>query len=84
MKTPLCVLSAFLLAVQAAGGEAAPPGAAPGEVTEIKAACRNGQTFVTWKDVAEGEAGAKYRYVAGLPLYRAPGGVDCQLDRQEV
>jgi hypothetical protein len=36
-------------------------------VTGIKAACRNGQTFVTWKDAAEGEAGAKYRY----SLYRS-------------
>ncbi len=36
--------------------------AAAGEVTGVKAACRNGQTFVTWKDAAEGEAGAKIRY----------------------
>ncbi len=36
-------------------------------VTGIKAAHRNGQTFVTWKDVAEGEAGVKYRY----SLYRS-------------
>ncbi len=33
-----------------------------GEVTGIKAFCRAGQVFVTWKDVAEGEAGTKYRY----------------------
>jgi len=32
------------------------------EVTNIKAFYRDGQTFVTWKDVAEGEEGAKYRY----------------------
>jgi hypothetical protein len=31
-------------------------------VTGVKAEHRNGQTFVTWKDVAEGEAGAKYQY----------------------
>ncbi|MDD4891655.1 MAG: hypothetical protein PHU85_17185 [Phycisphaerae bacterium] len=37
------------------------------EVTGIKAAYRNGQTFVTFKDVAEGEAGANVRY----SLYRA-------------
>lgn len=38
------------------------------EVTGIQAVHRHGQTFVTWKDVAEGEAGAKYRY----SLYRSP------------
>jgi len=32
------------------------------EVTNIRASHRSGQTFVTWKDVAEGEAGAGYRY----------------------
>lgn len=37
------------------------------EVTEIRTVHRHGQTFVTWKDVAEGEEGAKYRY----SLYRA-------------
>jgi len=31
-------------------------------VTDVQAIHRNGQTFVTWKDVAEGEAGADYRY----------------------
>ncbi len=40
--------------------------AAEDEVSEIKAVHRSGQTFVTWKDVAAGEAGAKYRY----SLYR--------------
>lgn len=38
------------------------------EVIGIQAAHRHGQTFVTWKDVAEGEEGAKYRY----SLYRSP------------
>ncbi len=33
-----------------------------GEVTGIKAFHRHGQTFVTWKDVAEGKEGTKYRY----------------------
>ncbi len=32
------------------------------KVTGVKAFYRNGQVFVTWKDVAEGEAGTKYRY----------------------
>jgi hypothetical protein len=36
-------------------------------VTGIKASCRHGQTFVTWKDAAEGEAGARFRY----SLYRS-------------
>src|SRR5687767_9492000 len=36
-------------------------------VTGIQAVHRHGQTFVTWKDVAEGEAGAPFRYA----LYRA-------------
>ncbi len=35
--------------------------------TGIKAVYRNGQTFVTWKDAAEGEAGAPLRY----SLYRS-------------
>ena len=37
------------------------------EVTGIQAVHRDGQTFITWKDMAEGEEGAKYRY----SLYRA-------------
>lgn len=36
-------------------------------VTGIRAVHRHGQTFVTWKDAAEGEAGAKFRY----SLYRS-------------
>ena len=40
---------------------------ASGRVTGIRAVCRNGQTFVTWKDAAEGEPGAAFRYA----LYRA-------------
>jgi hypothetical protein len=37
------------------------------EVTGIQAIHRHGQTFVTWNDVAQGEAGAAYRY----SLYRS-------------
>src|SRR5437763_14296600 len=37
------------------------------EVRDIHVAHRHGQTFVTWKDAAAGEAGAKYRY----SLYRS-------------
>lgn len=37
------------------------------EVTGIRAVHRHGQTFVTWKDVAEGEPGARFRY----SLYRS-------------
>lgn len=32
------------------------------EVTDIKVTHKNGQTFITWKDIAEGEEGAKYFY----------------------
>ena len=41
--------------------------AADVKVTGIQAVYRNGQTFVTWKDAAEGEEGAKLRY----SLYRS-------------
>lgn len=45
-----------------------PPATQPvGAVTGISAACRNGQTFVTWKDAAAGEVGAGCRYT----LYRS-------------
>ncbi len=37
------------------------------EVTAIRAVHRHGQTFVTWKDAAEGEEGARFRY----SLYRS-------------
>src|SRR5262245_12703286 len=37
------------------------------EVRDIRVTSRHGQTFVTWKDVAAGEEGAKYRY----RLYRS-------------
>ncbi|MCE9529128.1 MAG: hypothetical protein K8R36_24035 [Planctomycetales bacterium] len=37
------------------------------EVTSVQSVYRNGQTFVTWKDVAEGEEGSKFRY----SLYRS-------------
>src|SRR5437867_1552365 len=40
---------------------------AAAEVTDIRAVCRHGQTFVTWQDVAAGEEGARYRY----GLYRS-------------
>ncbi len=37
------------------------------EVSQIRAVHRHGQTFITWKDAAEGEAGARFRY----SVYRA-------------
>ncbi len=49
-------LFAGLLCVAAASAQA------PLQVTGIAAVHRHGQTFVTWKDVAEGEAGARFRY----------------------
>ncbi|MHC4916893.1 MAG: hypothetical protein ACYTGB_15535, partial [Planctomycetota bacterium] len=60
MKLMLGALLSVLAAAPAAGGE-------PPSVTGIKALHRDGQTFVTWKDAAEGEAGAKFRY----SLYRS-------------
>jgi hypothetical protein len=57
----------LLCAVVIPGLLAAPIRAGDVEVTGIQAVHRHGQTFVTWKDVAEGEAGARYRY----SLYRA-------------
>ncbi|MCC6419797.1 MAG: hypothetical protein IT429_16305 [Gemmataceae bacterium] len=41
--------------------------AADPEVAGLKAVHRHGQTFITWIDAAEGEAGAKFRY----SLYRS-------------
>lgn len=65
MKRPLLMLAMLSMAVLAKAADA-PPAAAP-RVTGIRAVSRNGQTFVTWKDVAEGEAGAAFRY----SLYRS-------------
>ena len=44
-------------------------GLTPGDlkVTGIRLVSHHGQTFVTWKDAAEGEEGAGLRYV----LYRS-------------
>jgi poly(3-hydroxybutyrate) depolymerase len=51
------------------------------EVTGIKAIHRHGQTFVTWKDAAEGEAGAKFRY----SLYRSDSPITAEnLARAEL
>jgi hypothetical protein len=66
-----CILTATLIcaASLAFAGEL--------KVTGIKAEHRNGQTFVTWKDVAGGEAGAKYRYNvyrSGEPITAVPAG----------
>ncbi len=54
----------FTLAILLFAGTAR---AADPEVNGIKAVHRDGQTFVTWTDAAEGEAGAKFRY----SLYRS-------------
>ena len=43
------------------------PAAGRAEVTGIQVIHRHGQTFVTWKDAAEDEEGARYRY----SLYRS-------------
>jgi hypothetical protein len=53
----------------------------PAAVTGVRAVHRHGQTFVTWKDAAEGEAGAKYRYA----LYRHTEPItEASLARAEV
>lgn len=49
--------SVLILAAGFQTGRAAEPA-----VTGIRAVHRHGQTFITWKDTAEGEAGAKFRY----------------------
>ena len=49
-----------------AGGPAAPRPRAV-QPTGIRAVYRSGQTFITWKDAAKGEAGANLRY----SLYRS-------------
>lgn len=54
----------FTLAVLLSLGTAK---AAEPEAADIRATYRDGQTFVTWTDAAEGEAGAKFRY----SLYRS-------------
>ncbi len=56
-------------------------GAAPLEVTAIQAVHRHGQTFITWKDVAEGDEGAKFRY----SLYRSDRPITAvNLDKAEL
>lgn len=55
--------------------------AAEFEVTGIRAVHHHGQTFVTWKDVAEGEAGASFRY----SLYRSDETItDANLNEAEL
>lgn len=67
----------FLLAL----GDVYVAGAGEVEVTGISAMHRHGQTFVTWKDVAEGEAGATYRY----SLYRSDRPITADnLDKAEL
>ena len=70
MRTaPAFLTVTLVLFTTALAGDAPPPppAAGSGEVTEIKTVCRNGQTFVTWKDAAEGDAAAQFRY----SLYRS-------------
>ena len=61
MARTLTLVAALMLAASAGYGGAMAATVA-GEVAEIQAVCRNGQSFVTWKDAAEGEADAKLRY----------------------
>ena len=59
--TFLALLGFLNVTASTSAGEAEP------EVTGIKAVCRNGQTFITWSDVAEGEEAARFFYA----LYRS-------------
>jgi hypothetical protein len=59
-------MNRFLLLAVLVLGVHGPAVAAEPEVTGIRAVHRHGQTFITWKDVAEGEEGSRYRY----SLYR--------------
>jgi len=64
MDLPLpSAMTALVLAI----AMAAPAWSGEVEVKGIAALHRHGQTFVTWKDAAEGEPGAGYRY----SLYRS-------------
>lgn len=62
MRLNATILLGLLLATAASATRADEP-----RVTGIQAIHHHGQTFVTFKDVAEGEAGADYRY----SLYRS-------------
>jgi len=55
MRTTSCLIGVMILCSGVAR-------AADVKVTDVKAAHRNGQTFVTWKDAADGEAGQDFRY----------------------
>lgn len=69
-------LSAVILLVSALASRADYP-----SITSIRAVYRHGQTFVTWNDLAEGEAGANYRY----SLYRSDQPITAQnLDQAEL
>ncbi len=57
----------FVAGIALAVSSVAPAEPGKVEVAGIRAIHRHGQTFVTWKDVAEGDAGAGYRY----SLYRS-------------
>ncbi|QDU92534.1 alpha/beta hydrolase family protein [Lignipirellula cremea] len=57
------ILAVAVAAMPSATTQAAGPGAdAELQVSGIRVLHRDGQTFVTWKDVAAGEVGAGYRY----------------------
>ena len=64
-----------VVAFQGAATQAFAQTAAP--VTNIQAIQHDGQTFITWKDAAAGQAGERYRY----DLYRSTAGPITDLDR---
>lgn len=72
---PVSFAAALCVAVAAPGAADEP------EVAEIRAEHRDGQTFVTWRDAAQGEAGKAFRY----RLLRADAPITAEnADRAEV
>ena len=65
-RTLICTLLAIALIAPASGGKIGPLGpdgqASVAEVTGIAVAYHDGQTFITWMDVAAGADGERYRY----------------------
>lgn len=63
-KKPMKLMFLMLLVAGSVAAQTAPP------VTGIQAIQQNGQTFITWSDVASGATGANYRY----DIYRSTSG----------
>lgn len=63
MKSSGCTLVFLALLAACAVAPCGPAAEAPaGAVTAIRALCRDGQTFITWRDAAEGDEAVRFRY----------------------